>query len=310
MAAEDVRHGDLLALLDAVKAEGKLRTANVLLTDLKQMFRFALTRDIVHRNPLDTVTKREVGGTPVDRERTLSADEVRMLAKALPDSGLQERFVCGVWLILSTGVRVGELLGAAWTDARQDTVSLRVTAAASGVKLGFVDIELRTWHLPENKNQRDHTIHLSDFALAQFRELASRRESEPCAPHRPLPWVFPNLAATGPVGVKSLGKQLSDRQREPARRLRGRTKSTSALVLPGGRWTAHVCHVDGRSWCQRRCDRRMPEPHHREPRAAHLHPQSACCRASTGVRCTRRASRFAGNNARHPALTPHRQIAT
>jgi integrase len=41
------------------------------------------------------------------------------------------------------------------------------------------------------------------------------------------------------VGVKSLGKQLSDRQREPARRLRGRTKATSALVLPGGRRTAH-----------------------------------------------------------------------
>lgn len=61
------------------------------------MFRFALTRDIVQRNLLDTVTKREVGGTPADRERTLSAHEVRMLAKALPDSGLQERFVCGVW---------------------------------------------------------------------------------------------------------------------------------------------------------------------------------------------------------------------
>jgi hypothetical protein len=29
-------------LLDAAKAEGKLRTANVLLSDLKQMFRFAL----------------------------------------------------------------------------------------------------------------------------------------------------------------------------------------------------------------------------------------------------------------------------
>ena len=239
VAAEDVRRGDLLALLDAVKAEGKLRTANVLLTDLKQMFRFALTRDIVQRNPLDTVAKREVGGTPVDRERTLSADEVRMLAKALPDSGLQERFVCGVWLILSTGVRVGELLGAVWTDARQDMASLRVIAAASGVKLGFVDLEMRTWHLPETKNQRDHTIHLSDFALAQFRELASCGESGPCAPHRSLPWVFPNLAATGTVGVKSLGKQLSDRQREPGRRLRGRTKATSALVLPSGRWTAH-----------------------------------------------------------------------
>lgn len=64
-AAEDVRRGDLLALLDSAKAEGKLRTANVLLSDLKQMFRFALARDIVQRNPLDTVNKREVGGPSV-----------------------------------------------------------------------------------------------------------------------------------------------------------------------------------------------------------------------------------------------------
>ena len=39
--------------------------------------------------------------------------------------------------------------------------------------------------------------------------------------------------------MKSLGKQLSDRQRVPQRRLRGRTKATSALLLSGGRWTAH-----------------------------------------------------------------------
>jgi len=51
-AVEDIRRGDLLALMDSAKAEGKLRTANVLLSDLKQMFRFALARDLVPRNPL------------------------------------------------------------------------------------------------------------------------------------------------------------------------------------------------------------------------------------------------------------------
>jgi integrase len=240
VTAEDVRRGDLLALLDAVKAEGKLRTANVLLTDLKQMFRFALARDLSQRNPLDTVTKRDVGGTPAERERrVLSADEVRMLAKVLPVSGLQSRFVCGVWLILSTGVRVGELLGATWADSPRSHAELRAIGNSRNVKLGFVDLERRTWHLPETKNQRDHTVHLSAFALAQFRQLLALRESEPDVPGRSVSWVFPNLAATGPVGVKSLGKQLSDRQREPTQRLRGRTKPISALVLPGGRWTAH-----------------------------------------------------------------------
>jgi integrase len=239
VAAEDVRRGDLLTLLDAVKVEGKLRTANVLLSDLKQMFRFALTRDIVQRNPLDTVTKRDAGGTPVERERVLSSHEVGMLANALPASGLQPRFICGVWLILATGVRVGELLGSCWANLGRVPAELKSVADQSGVKIGFVDLERRTWHIPETKNQRDHTIHLSSFAVAQFRRLAALSESEPDALNQSVSWVFPNLSATGPIGVKSLGKQLSDRQRESARRLHGRSKATSALVLPGGRWTAH-----------------------------------------------------------------------
>lgn len=41
------------------------------------------------------------------------------------------------------------------------------------------------------------------------------------------------------LGKQLLGKQLSDRQRIPERRLQRRTKATSAMLLPSGRWTAH-----------------------------------------------------------------------
>ncbi len=63
MAVADVRKSDTMAILDAAKAEGLLRTANVLLADMKQMFRFAQVREIIERSPLDLVTKRDVGGT-------------------------------------------------------------------------------------------------------------------------------------------------------------------------------------------------------------------------------------------------------
>jgi site-specific recombinase XerD len=60
-------------LLDEVIAAGKLRTTNVLLAALKQMFRFALAREIFERNPLQTVTKRDAGGKEAERRRTLGA---------------------------------------------------------------------------------------------------------------------------------------------------------------------------------------------------------------------------------------------
>jgi hypothetical protein len=51
-AIVDVRKADVLAILDAVKGEGKLRTANVLLAEMKQMFRFAAEREIIeHTGP-------------------------------------------------------------------------------------------------------------------------------------------------------------------------------------------------------------------------------------------------------------------
>lgn len=216
VAAADVRKADILAVLDEVKAAGKLRTANVLLASLKQMFRFALVREIVERNPLDTVTKRDAGGSDDGRQRTLADDEIKALAAAVPEANMNARSALAVWLILATGVRVGEAMNATWNN---------------------IDVEAKTWHLPETKNGRDHLIHLSDFALAQIEALAELREVDKDG--KPLPWVFPNTAGDGPVCIKSFGKQLADRQRTPERRMQHRSKRTDSLMLAGGRWTAH-----------------------------------------------------------------------
>jgi integrase len=216
VAAANVTKADVLRVLDEVTAAGKLRTANVLLAALKQMFRFALSREIVTANPLDVVTKRDAGGKETERERVLADDEIKTLAAALPAARMSPRSMAAVWLILATGARVGEVMGATWAD---------------------VDTESATWHLPETKNGRAHTIHLSAFALAQFTTLALHREADKDG--KPLPWVFPNTTGDGPVCVKSFGKQLADRQRPAERRLAHRSSRTDSLALPGGRWTAH-----------------------------------------------------------------------
>ncbi|MBT9597570.1 MAG: tyrosine-type recombinase/integrase [Vitreoscilla sp.] len=227
----EVSKADILTILDAIKAEGKLRTANTLLADLKQMFGFALAREVIQRNPLDVVTKREVGGASVLRSRYLDEAELTRLAAALPSSGLSLRSICAIKLILASGCRVGELYGCTWSDRATDRKLLGEIADSCDVKVGFVNIGARTWELPSTKNQRDHRIHLSDFALLQLQRLAAISDTSP--------WVFPNSTSTGPVCVKSLGKQLSDRQREPTARMSGRSAATQSLALPGGKWTAH-----------------------------------------------------------------------
>jgi integrase len=239
-AATDLRKGDLMRVLDEVKAAGKFRTCNVLLSDLKQMFAFALMREVVDRNPLAVVMRSHAGGKEASRERTLSYDEITTLAKKVRTANLNVRTKAGLFVLLATGVRVGELMGAVWAKA----ADLRVLAAspeAADVKVGSIDLTARTWYLPDTKNQRDHTIHLSDFAVRQFEILASLRETkvDKDGTVSSVPWVFPNTSGDGPVCVKSFGKQISDRQRPPEKRMSGRSRRTESLVLAGGRWTGH-----------------------------------------------------------------------
>jgi integrase len=214
IAAADTRKADVLAVLDALKAKGKLRTCNVLLADLKQMLRFALARDIIEKNVLDTVTKRDAGGADVERERVLTADELKALTAQIPNANMDARSAHAIWLIVATGCRVGELMGAKWKD---------------------VNTEGKSWYLPETKNERPHTIHLSEFAVGHFDAIANlKRPEEPL-----LPWVFPNAKGTGPVCPKSFGKQLADRQKPDSEPFKRRSKNTTSLQLKGGRWTAH-----------------------------------------------------------------------
>jgi len=218
-AAVDVRKGDVMAILDGQKASGKLRTANVLLTELKQMFRFALNREIVDRNPLDGVEKSAVGGKETERDRVLVPGEIRALARALPNAGMNRRSETAVWLILATACRVGELMNARWEH---------------------VDLQTGKWLIPaeHSKNQRHHNVHLSKFAITHFQTLADLKERD--TEGQLVPWVFPNRAGKGPVCIKSFGKQLADRQRaNDDERLSRRSKNTGILTLPGGHWTAH-----------------------------------------------------------------------
>ena len=219
MPITELRRADLMAILDAQKAAGKLRTANTLLADLKQMLKFALQRELIERNVLDVVAKADVGGADVERERTLDDGEIRTLAGAVQRAALNDRSRLAVWAILATACRVGELMNARWEH---------------------IDLDARTWTIPPEhaKNQREHVVHLSAFALDQFKALHALREV--AADSEPLPWVFPDRLGRGPVCIKSFGKQLADRQRaDPETRLKNRTSKTDALALPGGRWTAH-----------------------------------------------------------------------
>jgi integrase len=218
MEAKSVHKTDIRSILDSLKAEGKLRTANMLLADLRQMFGFALDRDIVDRNPMDSIKKRSVGGADVERTRRLSIDEIRTLGLSLTQANMTHRSQIAVRLILATACRVSELMNGKWEH---------------------VDFAKKTWFLPTTKNQRSHTIHLSVYTIGLLEQLQALQTIVEHKGNNELTWLFPNKMMSGPVCVKSFGKQLNDRQKPTDKPWLNRTSKNESLVLPGGHWTAH-----------------------------------------------------------------------
>jgi integrase len=220
MYADEVKRAQIAALLDTVVARGARIVARNLLGDIRQMFGFAIRRGLLENDPTSHM-KRDDYGTKVERARVLSEAEVRALPELIDQAGMFLTSAHAIWIMLATCCRVGELSQAAWAD---------------------VDLEAKQWRIPpeNSKNAKEHVIDLSDFAIRHFEAIKTvtgtkiNDDGEVVAGE----WVLVAKHNDGPVCVKSLAKQIGDRQREAAP-MKNRTPLIDALKLPGGKWTPH-----------------------------------------------------------------------
>jgi integrase len=206
----EVRKGHITDVIDKLLLRGVNRMAKLILSLMRQMFRFAVDRDIVEFDPTASIRKAKIGGKPVERERVLSEDEIAELYKKLPDAHFMLSTECAIWIMLSTCCRIGELSRSRWNH---------------------IDLSKKTWFIPDehSKNGKPHTIYLSDFALRQFERLMQIKQSET--------WIFSNRDHSNHVCDKSISKQINDRQTIKVRSNKSHQKD--ALKLSGGKWTPH-----------------------------------------------------------------------
>ena len=209
VAVADVNKTHIQGIIDNMLSRGVKRMTERVFSDLRQLFSFALDREYIEADPTARIKKHKIGGS-VERDRVLSEAELIEFFKLLPTSGLAATSQNALFIQLATITRIGEVLGARWEH---------------------VDFERRIWTLPETKNGKRHTVHLNDMALRAFEAL--RQHSGLTA------WVFPNSRLNGAVCVKTVTKQVADRQRGDDAPMSGRTKQTNSLALAGGQWRPH-----------------------------------------------------------------------
>lgn len=208
---EEVKRSMIVSLLDDVVERGAKIIARNLLGDIRQMFSFAILRDIVEHDPTNLL-RRDDFGKKKERERVLSDAELQLLPNKLQNSRLAKSSIASIWIMLSTCCRVGEISRAAWKD---------------------IDFVLLEWRIPSDnsKNGKEHLIYLSPFANSQFQTLKNLSGDSP--------WVLPARWTDKHVNLKSLAKQVGDRQRGKKAPMSCRSLHTNALELSGGKWTPH-----------------------------------------------------------------------
>jgi len=213
MAVADVKKGHITEVTDAMLSRGVNRAAKIAFSLVRQMFRFAVDRDLIEHDPSAGIRKAKIGGKDVERDRVLNDDEIRSLAQKAPKAGLLTTTEAAIWIALSSCCRIGELLSSKWEH---------------------IDFDQKTWLIPgeNSKNGKPHVISLSGFAMAQFEQVRHINGKSS--------WCYPNTDSSGPVCSKTVTKQLGDRQRQPEQgTMSRRSAKAQALLLPGGKWTPH-----------------------------------------------------------------------
>lgn len=216
-----IKRAEWAELFDEVKVRSP-RMALRLFADVRQFIDWCSRRDYIEVNPLHKLKRDDIAPPYEERQRVLwdsKADkphaELLELRDKLPSARLQRTTELAIWIMLGTACRVGELSVARWEH---------------------VDLANRRWHMPTTKNGWPHDVFLSDFALRHFKELHSLTGH--------TAWCLPadnKRDADGHplthVCLKSISKQVKDRQRTEA--MKNRSKATGALCLSGGDWTPH-----------------------------------------------------------------------
>lgn len=242
-------------VLAAVVARGANRMAVRLWRDLRQMFAWAEKRQpwrrlLIDGNPAELVRIETIVPFDYDmsnvRERTLNAGEIRELRdifarmdkeyeqaadKRRATRPLQSESRLALWICLGTLCRIGELLMAQWKH---------------------VDLEANTWFIPKENakgargKKQDQLVFLSAFAARQFEALHALTGN--------TDWCFPAWDAKSHVDVKTVSKQVGDRQHrfKDRKALKGRRNDDSLVLARGanGDWTPHDLRRTGATMMQ------------------------------------------------------------
>ena len=248
----NLTENNLRGVYRAIITAGKTPTAIELSKDIGQMLRWAEKRKpwralLIDGNPAELVDIKQLVPKSYikERKRLLSIEEIVKLKtifetaekncaetsnKNVTECTLKKEAQLALWICLGTICRIGELLKTEWKH---------------------INFEQRTWFIPEANTKgeqgrkSDQIVHLSNFTLDKFEQLHTLTGASK--------WVFPGRITNSHVDIKTVSKQVGDRQvkfKSRTRKLKNRVEDNS-LVLGNEDWTPHDLRRTGATMMQK-----------------------------------------------------------
>lgn len=157
LAIDKVNPRDIRAIIDRIADSGRPTISNDALMYCKQMFRHAIKLDLRQTNPAEAFSISDAGGAEQSRSRALSLEELEKVFKCLrenKDQFTRENYLA-VALLVTLGVRKGELIAAKW---------------------GEFDLDSVIWHIPQERSKTGAaiTVPLPKISVDWFKELQIR----------------------------------------------------------------------------------------------------------------------------------------
>lgn len=171
LGVSSVEPTDILAIVEKINDSGRPSISNDALAYCKQIFDRAIKEGAIKFNPAGALTIKDAGGAEKSRSRKLSLSEIETILKIMRESShtfTRENYIA-FCLLLTLGVRKGELIAAKWEE---------------------FNFENKVWHLPaeRTKTEAEIFIPIPEILIPFFDELKVRANGSE--------YVFPSRRAS------------------------------------------------------------------------------------------------------------------
>ena len=217
MEFERISTGDVERWMDQLTLQYAPATCNRLLSVLKALCNLAVRRGLITKVNDPCINVRYLRNVRF-KERFLSASEAGRLMNALCRDNSKEALA--LRLLMLTGARKSEILGARWEN---------------------VHLERHTLCVPLSKSGKTRFIYLSDAAVELFRELRERNTEA-------SPWVFPSKCVKKPVqDIYPYWKKLRTDLKMPELRIHDLRHTFASFLVNSGHTLYEVQKLLGHS---------------------------------------------------------------